>query len=71
MSKRLIGIEIGDRTLRVAILNQDKGQISVSSLQARDYADPDELTGQLGEILAGEFRIGDQLVASQIGRAHV
>ena len=69
MSKRLIGIEIGDRTLRVAILNQDKGQISVSSLQARDYADPDELTGQLGEILAGEFRIGDQLVASLPARS--
>ena len=47
MSKRLIGIEIGDRTLRVAILNQNKGQISVSSLQARNFADPAELTGQL------------------------
>jgi len=69
MSKRLIGIEIGGSTLRVAILNQDKGQISISSLQARDYADSEELTGQLGEILAGEFRIGDQLVASLPARS--
>ena len=36
MSKRLIGIEIGDHTLRVAILNRDKGQFSVSSCQARE-----------------------------------
>ena len=39
MSKRLIGIEIGNSVLRVAILNQDKGQISVGSLQERNYAD--------------------------------
>lgn len=62
MSKRLIGIEIGERTLRVAILNRDKGQVSVNTLQTRDYADSGELIGQLGEILAGEFRIGDQLI---------
>jgi general secretion pathway protein L len=62
MSKRLIGIEIGNRVLRVAILNQDKGQISVGSLQERSYADAVELTDHLQELLAGEFRIGDQLV---------
>jgi general secretion pathway protein L len=69
MSKRLIGIEIGDHTLRVAILNRDKGQFSVSSCQARNYAESDELTSQLEEMLAGEFRIGDQLVASLPARS--
>jgi general secretion pathway protein L len=69
MSKRLIGIEIGDHTLRVAILNRDKGQFSVSSCQARNYAGPDELTTQLEETLAGEFSIGDQLVASLPARS--
>ena len=62
MSKRLIGIEIGNSTLRVAILNQDKGRISVGSLLERGYEDSGELTTQLKDILAGEFRIGDQLV---------
>ncbi len=63
MSKRLIGIEIGDHKLRVATLTRDKGQPSVSSLQSRDYANPEDLATHLEEILAGEFRIGDQLVA--------
>jgi general secretion pathway protein L len=62
MSKRLIGIEIGSRTLRIAILNQVKGQISVDSLQERGYSDSGELTAHLKAILAGEFSIGDQLV---------
>ena len=69
MSKRLIGIEIGNHKLRVAILIRDKGQLSVSALLSRDYADPDELTTQLEEILAGEFKIGDQLVASLPARS--
>ena len=64
MSKRLIGIEIGNSTLRIAILNLEKGQISVSSLLERGYADPGQLTSQLKDVLAGEFRIGDQLVTS-------
>ena len=62
MSKRLIGIEIGNATLRIAILNQVKGPVSVATLQERGYADPDELTAHLKEVLAGEVSIGDQLV---------
>jgi general secretion pathway protein L len=62
MSKRLIGIEIGKSTLRIAIINQVKGQVSVVSLQKVGYADSGELTDHLKEILAGEFSIGDQLV---------
>ncbi len=69
MSKRLIGIEIGNHKLRVAILTRDKGQLSISSLQSRDYAGPDELTTQLEEVLSGEFRIGDFLVASLPSRS--
>src|SRR5210317_2272969 len=62
MSKRLIGVEIGNGTLRIAILNQVKGQVSVVALQERGYADSDQLTNHLKEVLAGEFSIGDQLV---------
>jgi general secretion pathway protein L len=39
-----------------------KGQVSVVSLQERGYADSDQLTNHLKEVLAGEFSIGDQLV---------
>lgn len=63
MSKRLIGIDIGTSTLRVAILYQDKGQVSIVSLLQRDYADPAEMSTHLKELLEGEFKIGDQLVA--------
>jgi general secretion pathway protein L len=62
MSKRLIGIEIGVGTLRIAILNQEKGQISVGSLQESRYADTGELRAHLKELLANEVRIGDQVV---------
>jgi general secretion pathway protein L len=61
MSKRLIGIEIGDSTLRIAILSQEKNQLSVSSLLERGPVDPGQLSAQLKEALAGEFRIGDRL----------
>ncbi len=64
MSKRLIGIEIGPSILRVAILNQEKGQLSVVSLQERGFAAPDEMNALLKELLSGEFKIGDQLVTS-------
>jgi general secretion pathway protein L len=68
MSKRLIGIEVGGSALRIAILNQEKGQISVASLQERDYADPAELTAHLEELLAGELGIGDQVVTRLTAR---
>ena len=68
MSKRLIGIEVGGSALRIAILNQVKGQISVASLQERDYADPAELSAHLEELLAGELGIGDQVVTRLTAR---
>jgi general secretion pathway protein L len=64
MSKRLIGIDIGVNILRVAILNQDKGQVSIVSLLEKGFADPAEMSAQLKEMLVGVFNIGDQLVTS-------
>lgn len=69
MSKRLIGIEIGARTLRIAILNRDKGQSRVASLLERNYADETELEGHLQEVLTGEFRFGDQLATALPARS--
>ncbi|MDT8440032.1 MAG: type II secretion system protein GspL [Desulfuromonadales bacterium] len=72
MSKRLIGIEIGARTLRIAVLHRQKGEVGVEQLAARDYADETELAGHLGELLTGEFRIGDQLATGlPAGSAYV
>jgi general secretion pathway protein L len=68
MSKRLIGIDISNSTLRIATLHQEKGQISVGSLQERSYADSGELASHLMEALAGEFRIGDQLITRLTAR---
>jgi general secretion pathway protein L len=62
MSKRLIGIEIGERTLRVATLNREKNQITVNALVERNFTDQAELTELLSELLSEEFNIGDQLV---------
>ncbi len=69
MSKRLIGIEIGRRHLRVAILSREKGQMIVSALLERSYDDTAELTGHLNDLLAGEFRLGDQLATGLLARS--
>jgi general secretion pathway protein L len=69
MSRRLIGIEIGGRALRIAMLNRDKGQITVSALLERSYADDSELTRHLNDLLSGEFRFGDQLVTGLLARS--
>ena len=64
MSKRLVGIDIGSSRVRVAILNHEKVQVSVDSLLEREYADHSELATVLQELLAGEFRIGDQVATN-------
>jgi general secretion pathway protein L len=69
MSKRLIGIDIGNGTLRAAILNQDKGKLKVLSLSEKNFAESSELTTQLQELLGGEFSIGDQLATSLPARS--
>jgi general secretion pathway protein L len=72
MSKHLIGIDIGNRTLRVAILSREKGQVSVKDLAKREFSDPEELSTQLRDLLDGVFRLGDQLVTSlPMRRAYV
>ncbi len=69
MSKRFIGIDIGAQTIRVAILNREKGQLSVGSLLERSYGDQEELVMQLRDLLAAECNMGDQLVASLPARS--
>ena len=63
MSKQLIGIEIGVHSLQIAIIHQDKGQISAGSFIERQFADTEELTELLQTLLAGEFRLGDRLAS--------
>ena len=63
MSKRLIGIEVGSSTLRIAILNQEKNQVSVESLQETSYTDSDELTARLQELFGCAIHVFEAIVA--------
>lgn len=69
MSKQLIGIEIGVHSLRIAILNHEKGQISTGTLHERQFDDTEELTELLQGLLGGEFRLGDRLASSLPARS--
>lgn len=64
MGKRFIGIEFDDRCVRVAILSEEKGRISLVSADKRSVADTEELLQCLPELLGGERRLGDRLAAA-------
>ncbi|NOR50462.1 MAG: hypothetical protein GQ530_05480 [Desulfuromonadales bacterium] len=60
MTKRLIGIDIGRETLRVAVLSRDQGIISVREIIQEEAADP---MARLQNYLHGDFHLGDRLAA--------
>jgi general secretion pathway protein L len=60
MTKRLIGIDIGRETLRVAVLSRDQGIISVREIIQEEAADP---MARLQNSLHGDFHLGDRLAA--------
>ena len=60
MTKRLIGIDIGRKTLRVAVLSRDQGIISVREIIQEEAADP---MARLQNSLHGDFHLGDRLAA--------
>ncbi len=66
MTKRLIGIDIGRQTLRVAVLSRDQGIISVKEIIQEEAADP---MARLQECLHGDFHLGDRLAACLPGGA--
>jgi len=64
MGKRFIGIDFDDRCVRVAILSEEKGQITPISVDKRTFADTEELLQSLLELIGGERRLGDRVVAA-------
>jgi general secretion pathway protein L len=64
MGKRFIGIDFDDRCVRVAILSEEKGQITPISVDKRTFADTEELLQSLPELIGGERRLGDRVAAA-------
>jgi general secretion pathway protein L len=62
MTKRLIGIDIGERTLRVAVLIQGKNGPAVALLEESMHSTPQEQVDHLQELL-GDYHLGDRLAA--------
>jgi general secretion pathway protein L len=63
MGKRFIGIDFDDRCVRVAILSEEKGQITPISVDKRAFADTEELLQCLPELI-GERRLGDRVATA-------
>lgn len=63
MTKRLIGIDIGRQTLRLAVLTRDQGAVSVVSVMESPHQEMAEQVARVQEYLHGEFHFGDRLAA--------
>jgi Tfp pilus assembly PilM family ATPase len=61
--KRLIGIDVGTETLRVAVLARDKGELRVLALDESQHDNVTEQVAHLRELLGGEYLLGDRLAA--------
>jgi general secretion pathway protein L len=63
MTKRLIGIDIGRHTLRLAVLTREQGDVSVVSVMESQHQESADQVTKIQEYLHGEFRFGDRLAA--------
>ncbi|MFA7384283.1 MAG: type II secretion system protein GspL [Desulfurivibrionaceae bacterium] len=69
MAKRLIGIDIGRHTLRLAVLTHDQGTLSVVSVLESPYEETADQVARLRDTLHGDFNLGDRLAACLPGGA--
>ncbi|MCM2264531.1 MAG: type II secretion system protein GspL [Desulfuromonadales bacterium] len=69
MANRLIGVEITPRTIRLAVLGQHRGVITVTALEQRPYADADELSDLLETMVPDGFQLTDR-VATALPAGH-
>ena len=69
MAKRLIGIDIGRHTLRLAVLTKEQGALSVVSVLESSYEEPADQVARLRDTLNGDFHLGDRLAACLPGGA--
>ncbi len=63
MTKRLIGIDLDRKSLRLAVLSREHGIISVVSVTERNHEEAAEPVVLLQELLDGELHLGDRLAA--------
>ena len=63
MTKRLIGIDLGQKSLRLAVLSREHGTISVISVAEIAHAEAEDKFAMLQGCLSGDFHLGDRLAA--------
>lgn len=61
MTKRLIGIDVGRETLRLAILSNDQGTFSVISVMESTHEEPADQVARIHDYMNGDFHLGDRL----------
>ena len=64
MAHRLIGMEITPRAVRLAVLGQYRGAVTVIALEQRAYADASELPGLLETMVPGGFQLSDRVITA-------
>ncbi len=69
MTKRLIGIDLGQRSLRLAILTREQGVISVASVTESPHEETADQRAILQSFLNSDFHLGDRLAACLPGGA--
>lgn len=63
MTKRFIGIDIGQQTMRLAVLTRDQGTLTVVSVLACPCAETTDQVTKLRDSLGDDFHLGDRLAA--------
>ncbi len=63
MTKRLIGIDLGQKGLRLAVLTREQGVISVASVTESLHEETVDQVAILKDSLSGDFHLGDRLAA--------
>lgn len=64
MANRWIGIDITPGSLRLAVLGEHRGAVTVIALEQRVCGDTSELPALLGELVPGGFQLADRAAAA-------
>ncbi len=69
MTKRMIGLDISEQSLRLAILTREQGRLAVLSLMESPGEGTAERLARLHEDLLGDLQLGDRVAACLPGHA--
>ena len=69
MTKRLIGIDLGQKAVRLAVLTREHGTISVASATEITHEETENQVASLQDYLTSDFHLGDRLAACLPGGA--